>query len=202
MLRRLSAVMMATVLSASASAGCLDEVASFAERICGQIKTSGSSQLTEANGELKAEVSGIVRRVLGEGGGAINVKHLGDAYENVLRQDLGKELFDVRSCRIKMVEVGRSEACKAAVSYKTCRHPDFGRAGWLQLETFSQTSGWVGGGSNPTNWCNQLITQYASSRSLGSNYQGKILQSSEESNKDWQGHVTYNYPQECVVLAL
>ena len=95
-----------------ASAGCLDEVAAFAEKICGQIQTSGSSKLTEANGQLKVEVSGIVRKVLGDAGGSINVKQLGDAYENVLRKDLSTELFNVRDCRIKMVEVGKAEACK------------------------------------------------------------------------------------------
>lgn len=87
------------------------EVTNFANEICGQIQTSGNRELTTANGELKAEVSGIVRKVLGNAGGTINGKHLSDAYENVLREDLAKELFNVRECRIKMVEVGREEVC-------------------------------------------------------------------------------------------
>ncbi len=180
-------------LSSVAFAGCLEEVSTFAEKICGQIQTSGGRQLTEADGQLKAEVSGIVRKVLGNAGGEINAKHLRDAYENVLREDLAKELFNVRECRVKMVEVGRAEACKPVVSYKTCRHPDFGRVGWQKAETINQSSGRVDGGSNPTNWCNQLIAQYVSARSLGPNYEAVVLDTSEESDKDWKGHVTYNY---------
>ena len=180
-------------ISSAARAGCLEEVARFAQDICGQIQTSGSRQLTEANGQLKAEVSGIVRTVLGNASVDINAKHLRDAYENVLREDLAKEPFNVRECRIKMVEVGKAEACKPVVSYKTCRHPDFERVGWQKSETLNQSSGWVDGGSNPTNWCNQLTAHYVSSRALGPNYEAEVLATSEQSNKDWKGHVTYNY---------
>lgn len=99
--------------SSAVLASCLEEVSIFAEKICGQIQTSGSRQLTEANGQLKAEVSGIVRKVLGNASGDINAKHLSDTYENVLRKDLANELFNIRECRVKMVEVGRAEACKS-----------------------------------------------------------------------------------------
>lgn len=97
--------------ASNANASCLDDIADFAERICGDIKSSGNSDLTEANGELKAEVTGIVRRIVGDAGGSFNVNHLTKSYENVLREDLAKELFSVRDCRIKMVEVGRKESC-------------------------------------------------------------------------------------------
>ena len=170
-----------TVVAASATgqtsqtSDCLTKVATFAERICGEIQRSGTSQVTEANGQLTAQVSGIVRRVLGGGEADINAKVLRESYENVLRQDLSKELFNVRECRVKMVEVGRSEACKSPVSYRACRHPDFGRAGWQKAETVEQSSGWVGGGSNPQNWCNQLVASYVSTRSLGPNYEANVL---------------------------
>src|SRR6266446_2485022 len=47
-------VILLAITASSARAGCLEEVAAFAERICGQIQTSGSSTLTEADGKLKA----------------------------------------------------------------------------------------------------------------------------------------------------
>lgn len=104
--------------SSSAFASCLEEVKEFAKDICGQIQTSGSRELITANGKLKAEVSGIVRRVIGNAGGDIDGAKLSDTYENVLREDLSKELFNVRDCRMKMVEVGRSEACSSHAAKK------------------------------------------------------------------------------------
>jgi hypothetical protein len=92
------------VSSSEVFADCLSDVSNFAEKICGQIKTSGNTQLIEANGELKAEVSGIVRKALGDVKGDVNGKILQDTYENVLREDLSKELFNVRECRQKMAE--------------------------------------------------------------------------------------------------
>lgn len=76
---------------------------------------------------------------------------------------------------------------------KTCRHPDFGHEGWSKTETVTQSSGWRGGGSNQANWCNQLTASFIQSRTVESKYDKEILGSREESNKDWKGHVTYNY---------
>ena len=76
---------------------------------------------------------------------------------------------------------------------KTCRLSDFGQEGWSKTETVTQSSGWQGGGSNPTNWCNQLTASFIQSRSIDSKYNKEVLGQSEESNKDWKGHVTYNY---------
>jgi hypothetical protein len=193
-LKRAVVIMAAATLPMLAVAqSCLEQVATFAERVCGEIQRSGVSQVVEANGQLKAEVSGIVSKVVGSGGGSVNGKVLRESYENVLRQDLSKELFNIRECRIKMVEVGRAEACKAPVTYRACRHPDFGRAGWQKSETLQQSSGWRSGGSNQQNWCNELVSGYVASRGLGSNYESTILGSSESSRKDFVGHVTYNY---------
>jgi hypothetical protein len=180
-------------MSSTLHAACLEEVSNFAERICGQIDKVGSRVVIEGNGELKAEVSGIIRKVLGNAGGTAKGKILQDAYENVLREDLAKELFNVRECRVKMVEVGRKEACKPTTSYRSCRHPDFGRAGWERSEVISQSSGWRGGGGNPDNWCNELISSYVVTRALGTNYEASVLETAEESDRDWMGHVTYNY---------
>lgn len=149
--------------------------------------------LVDAQGELRGEVSAIVRKVLGNVGGSAKGKVIREAYENVLRQDLAKELFSVRECKIKMVDVGRKQVCTRPVTYKACRHPDFGREGWQKSEVINQSSGKRGGGSNPDNWCNELIASYVSARGLGSNYESRVLETGEESDKDWKGHVTYNY---------
>lgn len=91
---------------------CLNDVADFAKKICGEIQTSGNTQLTEANGELKVGISGIVRKVLGEAGvGGVNEKILQDTYEGVLREDLPKVRFNVMECKIKMADKAMSQAC-------------------------------------------------------------------------------------------
>lgn len=100
-------------------ADCLDRVTAFAQTICGDIEKSDFSQVTEGNGQLKAEVSGIIRRVVAGGEADVNAKMLRDSYENVLRQDLGKQLFNARDCRMKMVNVGKGEACKLSGSFKS-----------------------------------------------------------------------------------
>lgn len=103
-----------TMYSKNSSADCLEDASKFAERICGELKLRGSSSLTEANGQLKADVSGIVKKVVGGGSLTINGKRLQDAYENVLRSDLSKDLSDNRSCRKEMAKAGLAQACKSS----------------------------------------------------------------------------------------
>lgn len=76
---------------------------------------------------------------------------------------------------------------------KTCRDVDFGQEGWNRTKTINGSSGWQPGGSNPTNWCNQLTASFISSRSIGPAHDSEVLAKSQEVKKDWKGHVTYNY---------
>ncbi|MDU9393344.1 hypothetical protein [Pseudomonas sp. zfem002] len=112
----LAALMLVNAVTSTAMASCLDEVSSFAEKICGEIKTDGDSSTTVISGELEAELSGMIRKVLGNAKAGTEGKHITDAYKNVLRNDLPQELKSVRQCRMKMVEVGRSELCQPAAA--------------------------------------------------------------------------------------
>lgn len=47
-----------------AFASCLEEAAGFAERVCGEISSRGSSQLISGSGELNAEAKGLIARML------------------------------------------------------------------------------------------------------------------------------------------
>jgi hypothetical protein len=97
----------------ASSQSCLDQAASYAERICGEIQKSGYSQVIEADGQLKAGISGILSRVLGTAGVSTGGATIRSSYENVLRQDLAKELFNVRECRMRMAEAARTQVCKS-----------------------------------------------------------------------------------------
>lgn len=77
--------------------------------------------------------------------------------------------------------------------YRKCRHPDFGQEGWANEETIPQSSGWVGGGSNPDNWCNTLISQIIQGRSIGPIHKATVLDKSQEARWTWDRRRQYNY---------
>ncbi len=154
------AILTAVLLTATnVSANCLDEVASFAERICGEIEEGGTHQVIEASGELKAEVTGILRKVVGDAGGSIDVKHLTESWESVLREDLAGERFSARECRIKMVEVGRNEACIDQVAVPpppVCTYVSIRSLGWRSghKTNFCKANGYPQGNFNQGDYKN------------------------------------------------
>jgi hypothetical protein len=93
-----------------ASASCLQEIASFANQICGEIEKSGTRSTVDANGKLDVKVGNIVTKIIGSGSGDLSGKVLEDSYKGVLQDQLGAELFNVRDCRQRMVEVA-SKKC-------------------------------------------------------------------------------------------
>jgi hypothetical protein len=179
--------------SAPAVASCLDDVSTFAIRICGEIDKSGKASTVDASGKLDASVSNIITRIAGGGSANVSGSVLVKTFENVTQDQLGNELFNVRECREKMVDVAVKQVCQKPPTYKTCSRPEFGQAGWARSEEIAQTSGWVGGGSNPANWCNELINQTISGRAIGPQHEVKINDKGESSKRDVMGHVSYNY---------
>ena len=97
--------------SQSFAEGCLDKVVDFSNQICGAIEKSGSTTLVNANGELDANISNIIRKVVGGGSGKISGASLVETYENVLREQLGPELKSVRECREKMAPLASQQVC-------------------------------------------------------------------------------------------
>jgi hypothetical protein len=55
---------------------------------------------------------------------------------------------------------------------------------------FTFTTGWIGGGHNQAEACSQALATLMS-KNPGKKF--KVINSSEESRKDFLGHVTYNY---------
>ena len=80
---------------------------------------------------------------------------------------------------------------------RPCNTDDFYQEGWISNEIIQQSSGWVGGGSNPTNWCTQLKNQTISARgaTIGAEYEIRVLNQSEQGR--WAGTFKrdrqYNY---------
>ncbi|OOG89417.1 hypothetical protein B0E41_00450 [Hydrogenophaga sp. A37] len=77
--------------------------------------------------------------------------------------------------------------------YKSCRLPEFGQEGWLRTEEHTGSTGWVGGGNNQRWGCDRVAASFIAQRAIGQRNKVEHLSSSERSNKDLLGHVTYDY---------
>jgi hypothetical protein len=96
----------------SAEASCLSEVSAFAKDICGEIDGAGTQTVVDANGNVDASVSNIIRRVVGGGSATVNGQILYDTYTGVVRDQLGSAKFNVLDCRQKMVNVAVAQVCQ------------------------------------------------------------------------------------------
>ncbi|QOG21709.1 hypothetical protein [Bradyrhizobium sp. SEMIA] len=154
-------------LSSSAYAECLKEAGDFAERICGQVKQAGKSSLITGKGELTAEAKGIVAKALGQLGGTVGVDVQTKEFENVLQEQLGPELIDVRKCGTQMATLAINQICTKAPRWKVCPNQAFGLDHWESTERLQGTSGWRGGGYNQGAYCSEFINSVVSARQLG-----------------------------------
>jgi hypothetical protein len=68
-----------------------------AERLCGNVEQKGSSDSTIVEGEVKAELSGLAKRLADIGIGGVG-KLEESQYQGVLREQLAETLKDVRRC--------------------------------------------------------------------------------------------------------
>ena len=67
--------------------------------------------MLDANGNVSANVSDIVKRVVGSGSAELKGRVLYDTYVNVIREQLGQTIFNIMSCKEKMVGVAIQQAC-------------------------------------------------------------------------------------------
>ncbi|WP_087750647.1 hypothetical protein [Paraburkholderia caledonica] len=77
----------------------LKVISDFANELCNQVGTGGSSQSTELSVDAKAKLNGVVSKVadLGiEGAGKWN----SNQYQGLLRQDLAKAVSDASNCKL------------------------------------------------------------------------------------------------------
>jgi hypothetical protein len=81
----------------------LDIIASFAERICPSVPTSGGSSSVDVEAKAKAELPRLVKQLaeLGVKGAA---RYQSSQYQGVLQKDLGPALRDTANCRTKIVD--------------------------------------------------------------------------------------------------
>jgi hypothetical protein len=90
-------------------------VSDFSIKICGEIEKSGTKSVVTAEGKLDAGVSTIIKKIVGGGSAEISGTVLSETYENVARDELGQDRFNVRECRQKMVEVAVRQVCSGQI---------------------------------------------------------------------------------------
>lgn len=175
-----------------AAAQSLDDIAAFADKICGDVP-KGKMTRKEVSGKIKGEIAGVAK-IVGVGVTADGKLDYGESeYVGIPYSNLPKEIPTVSQCKIEVVKLVSSLPKKKVISYKTCRHPDFGLASWGSEEDHTNSSGWRGGGYDENRFCNDVIAAFIQSRGIGPVHKVATLRSSQESKKDILGHVEYKY---------
>lgn len=98
------------VLSASSRAHAQDVeltlnlIANTADRLCGVVTQTGSATSTEAKGVVKVELNGLASQLVTagvQGSGGITT----DAYQGLVRDQLGPVLHDTTVCKLRVFEI-------------------------------------------------------------------------------------------------
>lgn len=88
---------------ADANSEALRAITDTADKICGVVAAAGESQSTKVSGDVKAQLSGLAKRLadLGlTGTGSLEA----DSYAGVLRSDLPTALDSQRECKLKVFD--------------------------------------------------------------------------------------------------
>lgn len=80
------------------SADALALITQTADRICSVVSTQGSSQSSEAKGQINAQLRGLTSRII-DAGGSANADVNRESYQNVLRQDLAGLINNNAACK-------------------------------------------------------------------------------------------------------
>lgn len=186
---RLLSVTVALFLTTTASsyADEYTDMAQFAQSICGDIP-EGSLTRSEIAGKVEANAA-LLTKILG-GSANADAKRIEETYKGIPFDKLPANIPTVSMCKSELIKVLIARKKKVA---NRCRKPEFGQEGWNRSEQYSDSSGREDGGRDQNWWCNRVAASFISSRTIGSQNHWQKIASSEESDKDWKGHVTYKY---------
>ena len=81
----------------------LSAIADTADRICGILSTRGEANTTKITGDIRAELSGLAKRLASIGvSGSNDITSSG--YQGMLQKDLPAALKDVRDCKLQVLD--------------------------------------------------------------------------------------------------
>jgi hypothetical protein len=129
--------------------------------------------------------------------GAGSVTSTKEAY-TVLQEQLKKYPEPQDECLSYYIDNASIRELLSRPPYKSCSHPSHGIETYKYQEIVTNSSGWVSGGRDQNWWCATMKNSYQASRNQAVTW--KDQRSSEQSKKDWLGHVEYKYL--CTATAL
>ncbi|SRR5260221_1917937 len=88
-----------------------------ADRICGNVATSGNSQDVRVNGDVKAEIAGLLKKLTNLSG-SVSAEIETKTYNGLAQEALPAALKDIRDCKLKSIEL------LTALIQALTRHPD------------------------------------------------------------------------------
>lgn len=104
----------------------LDIINEFAEKICGDVPHQGASSKFEIGGKIKAELSGLTKKLVDLGIGGAS-KYETSEYSGVLQSDLAKALKNKQDCKstiAKLLVDRLIPSGKSSQEKKTCKIVD------------------------------------------------------------------------------
>ena len=98
--------------STDAQAKALDLITNAADRVCNIVKQAGSSESLNVKGEVKAQLSGLIKQLADLGiSGAADFNS--DQYEGVIRTDLATAIKDNAQCKFNVFDKLQAKMIKS-----------------------------------------------------------------------------------------
>lgn len=195
-----AAVVLTCLWPGDGAATCLTDAVDFAQRICREVTKRDKSTLINADKQLTSEGEEIIQQNLSSSGATLQSQADFGAFENILTQQLSDDTIKEQKCGAEIAKVAIDKACSVTPKYKSCRNPSFGLASWDKVETFQGTSGWRGGGYNPSAFCSDFINSVVASRGLtNQSYAIESMQPGEEQRRKGVFNSISEYNYHCSV---
>ncbi len=143
-----------------------DLIVETAHRLCGILKKDGWIRKTEAHAEVNASFNWFTKKLaeLGLNGGAQIDEN---RFDNIAQGDLPEALRNESGCNQHIFD--KLQYLYAGLhSMPVCRHPSHGVERYQREFDVTRTSNWMGGGYDPTRWCNDVVAMVRGEQPAGS----------------------------------
>jgi hypothetical protein len=92
------------ISAAAAAPMTLDDITAAADRLCNLVQTQGSSQSVKYEGQVKAEVDGLIKRLGLDASVSGSTARASSSYQGVLQSDLVSALRDNSTCKLHVFD--------------------------------------------------------------------------------------------------
>ena len=145
--------------STSITNEALKTIGDFADRLCQTVPLTTSSEKIELSGSAKAELDGIINRLVNLGVSGAG-KYISENSKNVLQKDLAETLKVTMNCRMQIWHdlKGKFDIGTAPVP-RSCRDPSHEIERYAKEFEVTRSSHYMGGGYSQPRWCADALAQ-------------------------------------------